>query len=181
MKTLFTFLLLFFYQSTLLAQQINKKTKLYVVKAIYTDSNLQPTGIFYSFNDSMFFVTNTKKKSKIIEGNFEIIAVPANNIKSLKLKRKGKTGKFAIAGALAGATTGIIMGQSKGDDDCITSYPCYTAQEKATILSILLVIPGTIIGSIIGAPYTTLKIDGKVENIELYREELEKYSIEQYE
>lgn len=181
MKTIFTIALLFIFQLSVNCQQIPEKFSIYKVKLQCFEKEKSIKGVFYDFNDSTIILIDTKSKDDIINYRVQFKKIPTSTINSMKVRRNGKVGTYAILGGLAGATTGIILGLAEGDDEPPCGWwsdgGCMTAGDKAALYGIPLFIVGGIIGAIAGIPNKNFEIQGKTENIIKNRKKFEKYSI----
>lgn len=79
-------------------------------------------------------------------------------IKVLKFRRKGATGRGAWIGAVSGAAVGLLIGFVDGDDQ--DGWFAMTAEQKAVGAGIGLAIPGTFVGMIIGSLPKRMVIKG---------------------
>ena len=105
-----------------------------------------------------------------------VALLKAEEIKVLKFRRKGAIGRGAWIGALGGAATGVIIGLADGDDEPEGWWDfTMTAEQKALAAGIVLVIPGTFVGMIIGALPKRFPIKGNADTYRTYLPEIEQY------
>mgnify|MGYP001552010241 CR=1 FL=1 len=105
-----------------------------------------------------------------------VAKLEGKEIKVLKFRRKGAIGRGAWIGALGGAATGVIIGLADGDDEPEGWWDfTMTAEEKALAGGIVLVIPGTFVGMIIGALPKRFVIKGDKESYLSQLPEIEQY------
>jgi len=112
--------------------------KLWVSKM---DKSKKAKGYLYEIEDSLITVMD-------FSGQGVYQKVDVQNIKEIKLRKRGKPMKGIFFGALVGFSMGAIIGYAAGDDQ--GSFSLFSAGEKAIIGGTLLVIPGAIIGGVIG-------------------------------
>jgi hypothetical protein len=146
-------------------EQPGKKQRPFVIRVTTNDSKAM-TGLLRSINDSQLVLLRSLKPAPSPVSAHDQFQIPAENIKSLTVRRKNSALKGALIGLGVGALTGIIVGLADGDDPVYTD-PVYdpfsaiavsisnsfamTAGEKAVVGGLVLGAGGAIIGTIIGA------------------------------
>ncbi len=84
------------------------------------------------------------------------LPINANAIENIVIQGKSSTLKGAVFGCVIGAGLGALFGYGEGDDP--EGWFSMSAEEKAKLYSILLSIPGAILGGMMGASYGDLEI-----------------------
>ena len=108
---------------------------------------------------------------------YKIWSVDVNRIKGIAYRRNNSVGTGALIGAgvgvLSGLAIGLIWKNSTSssslyslDDEVLMYYP-----------AMVLIIPGAIIGALIGSKYRVIKIEGKKTIYDNYKKELKDFSI----
>ena len=127
-----------------------QKTKIY--RAWITDTDgTTVSGALTSATEDGLVVLDWKNRDTVAE-------IEPGQIRVLKFRRKGATGRGAWIGAVSGAAAGILIGFADGDDE--EGWFAFTAEEKATAAGIGLAIPGTFVGMIIGSLPKRMVIKG---------------------
>lgn len=181
MKTIYLILIAILHISIGYSQKKPEKVKIFKTKIQCYENKKIIKGTFYSYDNLNIYLLDTKSKDDIINYRFQFIEIPVSTIKQIKVKRNGKLAYSCLLGVLVGGTTGAVIGYSQGDDEPPCGWfgdgGCMSAGDKAALLGIPLGLVGGIIGSIAGAKYTQLDIQGKEEHIQKYRKQLDQYSI----
>jgi hypothetical protein len=124
--------------------------------SVKTQDNRVINGSVYAVTDSQLI---------LIKSSGARYSIPAENIQSFTLRRKGSVGRGALIGFCAGALTGVIIGLASGDDKiqgpsdndpwgigaAVSNAFAMTAGEKAVAGGILLGSTGAVVGMLIGA------------------------------
>ena len=103
--TLLSILLLF--STGLYAQKSKNKNKAYKVWVSKVDKSKIIKGLLIDVNDESL---------KIIDKHSIEISIDASNIKTIKIRKKGKIGNGVLIGALTGLVTGGLIGLVSGDE-----------------------------------------------------------------
>ena len=141
----------------------------YKVWVTKMDKSSKAKGYITQIGDSSMIVTNLfTSDSKIIN---------VNVMDEIKFKRKGSFGRGILYGALAGLTTGAIIGFASGDDsNCFLL--CFSAEAKALFLGSALALPGAVIDGIIGHNMRIkIPIKGSQKAYDRQKEKLKKYKL----
>ncbi|OYT12143.1 MAG: hypothetical protein B6I18_01615 [Bacteroidetes bacterium 4572_112] len=108
---------------------------------------------------------------------YKIWSVDVNRIKAISYRRNNSIGNGALIGAGVGVLSGLAIGliwknstESSSpnylDDEVLIYYP-----------AMVLIIPGAIIGALIGSNYKTMTIEGQKTIYDNYKKELKDFSI----
>lgn len=97
--------------------------------------------------------------------------IKVEDIKYLEFRKKGSLGAGVIIGGFIGLGIGRIIGYASGDDD----NHGFTKRDKAFILGWLCILPGAVIGGIIGSVKVTIPIYGSQNNYKNQKARMEKY------
>lgn len=87
-----------------------------------------------------------------------------HNLAMVSLRRKGAVGRGALIGAVVGAGVGAIGGFASGDDPPGELFS-YSAGDKAGFLAILAVVPGALVGAIVGSSSQKFPVDGRKDGL----------------
>jgi hypothetical protein len=98
-----------------------------------------------------------------------LATLEGKEIKVIKFRRKGSAGRGAWIGALGGAAIGVILGLEEGDGLTMT------AEETALTAGLVMAIPGTFIGVIIGSLPKRFVIKGDNDAYLAQLPEIEQY------
>lgn len=123
--------------------------------------------IFQSLGDSTL---NLKRR----RSSEVLIRMPVEQLEFVRIRRKGKVGRGIVLGMLAGVATGIIWGQALGDDRK-GGLLSLTANTKSMVLGTVCIIPGAIIGAILGSGSKKIVLNKSVETYQAQRETLRQY------
>lgn len=162
-NVLFWFIIAFCFIQTY-AQNSNRERRVYKVWiALNNQEDLK--GYLTALNETSVV---------IVEGvGMEPKEIEISSIERLKFRSKGKIGRGIAIGAGAGLALGVIGGYSSGDDE--PGFLAFSAEEKAIGAGMTMLSMGAGVGAIIGALKTNFKLDGKLENYNRYRKEMNKY------
>jgi len=92
----------------------------------------------------------------------------------LKFRKKNAIGKGIGYGALLGFGFGAIIGLTSAKDNNVWEL---SAGERAVVLGIPMMIPGAILGALIGSAKVKIPINGKMDHYEKQRIKINKYSL----
>lgn len=123
--------------------------------------------IFQSLGDSTL---NLKRR----RSSEVLIRMPVEQLEFVRIRRKGKIGRGILLGMLGGIATGAIWGQALGDDRK-GGLLSLTADTKSTVLGTVCIIPGAIIGAILGSSSKKIVFNKSVETYQAQRETLRQY------
>jgi len=134
-------------------QEPEKVHKTFKVYKIYVDTmdNLRITGFLEDLDSTGITVAN-KTPIKATER----MMVPAENIKSIKMRRKGSVLKGAGYGLAVGIAAGAMTGSQASDESF------FSREASIAIGSIMFGSMGAITGAIIGSASKKMVIHGKV-------------------
>ena len=176
-KILFLFVFIYFIPHIINAQNDTIGKSNYRCIFILENSEKALRGEIYQVKDSfIFFKQYIIKSEKSAMSNFELVNIPVNKIKRIKVIKKGMPGKGLLIGGANGLVLGGAIGLVSGDDNPADLFPA-TAEEKAIAYGILLFIPGSIIGYIAGNAKLQMSINGNYENYLKREAQLIKFSI----
>ena len=96
-----------------------------------------------------------------------------DEIHTLEFRKKGNVGTGAIFGAITGFLVGGIIGIAQGDDP--PGIFSFSASTKGLVLGAVSILPGALIGGIIGTAKVKIPIYGSQKNYNAQRAQLEKY------
>jgi hypothetical protein len=164
-------ILLLIQTSKLKAQQLSKK-KVYKLKIIDKNESALK-GYLISVRDSTLHLNERLDGS----GAFE---VKTDQIKLIKVRRKGSIGKGIAIGAATGGVLGYIIGYaSYQEPDCTGTFFCFDygpESDGAAGMTLGILIGGTI-GGIVGGSSKKFEINGDQNSFELIKPELSKYQL----
>ena len=106
-----TFIILFCLISTHCLSQnpASHTAKLYRAKVV-TEDNKKYVGVIYALNESSISMTSLKlAKKKQLPSEQDALIIPASVIRIIKFKRAGAIGRSALAGALLGGVSGVVI------------------------------------------------------------------------
>jgi hypothetical protein len=159
------------------SQELPQKFKIFKAKVKLLNSKETIKGALFSLEDSSVTLITVFDKNCIKNGEYGIISVPINDIKIIKVRRLGKTGRSMAIGTAIGFGTAATIAILEGPDDCLKTDWCQDVGEKITMYSFLFVPPGLIIGTLIGAPSKKYGIYGNMNFYNEYKPKLIKYTI----
>lgn len=126
-------------------------------------------GVFHSVKDSSISIMSTYyNRRNPIELEFDI-----RNIEMLKVRRKGNVGIGIVLGAVSGAVIGGLIGHTYFNDQS-GNLTVLDDGFKTLMVGILGAGGGAVIGSLIGSIKVQYPINGKMENYEKFKADLEK-------
>ena len=180
-KTLTIVMVLLLVAPNICAQNKTKKIIVYKVWVTKMDGS-KVRGFFYAADAQGVTISKSKTPD---ESN--LLLVEAENIRLIKMRRKGAVGKGAGIGFLSGAAFGAIIGYASGDDglrctSTVIGTLCFegsTAGEKAIIEAIGLGIIGSGVGAIVGTSKKKIHIDGNIETYRIQLNSLTNYVLKQ--
>ncbi|MBL6964616.1 MAG: hypothetical protein ISR55_12395 [Bacteroidetes bacterium] len=132
-------------------------------------------GSLYQLNDSsMALVTN-----ELIKQNFycekESMMFKIDQVKMIKIRRKGSVEKGVLIGALSGVAIGAIWGIIEGSNK--PGQIQITVAERAALRGVTCMLPAAAIGALFGSISVEIPINGSQGTYEKNRKKLEKYSV----
>jgi len=138
---------------------------------IYQNSDLgMQRGILSGVNDSAISILVYKRDSRSsVEMDYNV-----RNINLIKLRAKHSKTTGAVIGVLLGVSIGAAIGFTYVDNNVDKGFLFYPGTEGVTVFSAL--IGGGIgigVGMLLGSIKTTYHINGKIENYNKYKKELE--------
>lgn len=128
-------------------------------------------GLYKLQDSSVLLIPKVIFRNKLYtEVTYMDIAI--DNIELIKVRRRGRVGRGAAIGAVSGFGMGFITGFFLSKD------AVYFSQVQAgAILGGLAVIPGVIIGTVIGTIQVKVTLNGSIETYNTKRTELQKYTM----
>jgi hypothetical protein len=150
-------LILLFIAPGLYCQNKTGKKKVYKVWVTKMDGS-KIYGFLFAANEQGISITETKS----LEG-LNSILVEVENIREIRVRRKGSVGRGAGWGAVSGAALGAIIGLASGDDPENQFLYSASAEEKAGVSAIVLGGIGGGFGAIIGTGKKKILIDGNTK------------------
>ncbi len=127
------------------------------------------TGVFHSVKDSSISIMSTYyDRRNPIELEFDI-----RNIEMLKVRRKGNVRMGIVVGAVSGAIIGGLIGFNYFNDES-GNLTLLSNESKTFMTGFLGAGAGALLGSLIGSVKVLYPINGKMENYEKFKADLEK-------
>jgi hypothetical protein len=129
-------------------------------------------GYLSSLSDTSVYVSSPRVKfNGYTNTNAHLGSISYKDISTIKIRRKGGTGRGMLVGAIIGAVVGAIGGSASGDDQrrgfgCFT---CGTARQKAEGFGIGLGLLGALVGGIIGSADKTFIIKNNKEKFDDFK------------
>ena len=165
--------------NSLNAQDTVPKIKIYRTWVYLKSEPFITEGVLYQVNDSSVSVSNSLVKKDYSRGSFKVENLHINDIETINIRKKNSVGKGVGFGAMAGFTTGAIIGWASGDDPPCSEMAClrYTAGQKAVISGIAIAFLGAGIGALIGSASIKIPINGSFSKYNRNKNKLRKYSI----
>lgn len=158
-------LILFFVAPELYSQDRTEKRKAYKIWVKKMDGS-KVNGYLYSTTEQGINISTSSSAEDL-----SLILIEAENIREIRLRRKGSVGRGLGIGFLGGALIGAIIGFADGDNDDKCS-PFFGGQictegkksgEKATELAVGLGIFGAGVGAVVGTGKKKFLIDGNTD------------------
>ena len=149
---------------------------------MYRYDNQKPVkGVIYETNDStiQFIEASNFVKNRLVQP-YNISVIPVTSIEKIKVRNRGAPVKGALMGAGVGAAIAATIAYADGDDQCDAGGWCffmYTAEEKAVIGATLGIIPGLLVGTLIGHSKTKFQINGDKNLYLAIRSKLNTYAL----
>ena len=151
------------YRTWVIQKQQNERGK--VIKIVNR-------GVLQELKDSSI-VVSPQYMSTTLSTDREI---PINSIESLKFRKKNLPGKGLLIGAISGFALGGLMGLASGDDHCDSwCFLTFTAEEKAVLFGVPLMVVGGFTGSILGSFRINIPLDGSQAAYKNQKNGLKKY------
>ena len=150
---------------------INYQPKLSVAEVSINFGNRKIYGSIYEIKDSSIVVSNSHRQRDYLRKSFQTKVINCSQIDVISVRHKNLG---ALYGALGGLLAGAIIGYAQGDDT--PGIMSFTATDKAILGGFLGVLPGTLIGGLIGSIKIKIPINGNFENFNKKKELLKKYS-----
>ena len=147
----------------------SQKTKIYRTWITLTDRTVVNGALTSASRDGLVVLD--------WENRDTVAQIEPVQIKVLRFRRKGATGRGAWIGAVSGAAAGILIGFIDGDDEA--GWFAMTAEQKAVGAGIGLAIPGTIVGMIIGSLPRRMVIKGDRDTYLALLPEIQEYVVQQ--
>ena len=174
MKKLFVFFLGLLLVQGLFAQEWSNKGYYKVwVELDYS----RMYGTIYQLQDSAILIGDLEWLKSGEEIPYRII--PVNAIDQINVRKKGSVGRGILIGAAAGFATGAILGLAEGDDAESSGWNFFsmTAEEKALGYGVLLAVPGSILGGLIGSTKIKIPLNRNLDTYQAQREKLKRYTL----
>lgn len=145
-----------------------KSNKDYKIWLYSNTGQLGNGDLLKALDDSIVLFKNYKKT------NLKSFAV--EDIKEIRLRRKSRVAAGMAFGAIGGFLSGLAIGYTQGDDKNAPSGPLnfsinFSKKEKGYFYGIVGIIPGALIGGLIGSIKLKIPING---NKSKYREAQDK-------
>ena len=166
---IFSTILFFAFLATGWSQNANveKKGIPYKVWISKMDSKQILKGYLYKLSEDSITLVRSLVADRF-QYNYQTIEI--ENVKTIKLRKKGKIIKGLIAGGLTGFSVGGLIGLFSGDDE--PGFVSFKAEQKAIFLGTTVAISGMIIGGgIAESKRIKIPINGSKS---IYKEELTK-------
>jgi len=151
------------------AQNKSNKIKDYKIWVILTNGT-QFRSVLYSADKEGIVI---KKKSST--DSLDLATINAENISSIKFRRKNSIGRGALIGGLSGVAVGAIAGFASGDDEA--GWFAFSAEEKAAAGAAVLGTLGAGLGALVGTSKKKITINGDIKNYERQLELIQSYSL----
>lgn len=176
-KQLIAIIILLFYCSyCLLAQEIPKPAKPYLVWVKLKDSHTLTKGIFHEITDSSILVSNPQLVPVNSDKKLSLTEYYFNKIDILKTRKASSRRNGALIGGslgfLGGAVPTIVIAAEE-----LGAYTAFPALNSGLIVGVF----GLVTGGLAGSVKDRIPIKGSFENFSLFRNALQKYSfVEEY-
>ena len=174
MKTLIILVLNIIFLIPTLGQETPDKFRIYKTKIRLLNEKKTVNGTLYTLNDSTIILLSTSNKDSIRYGDYKLLTTRISNIKVIKTRRKGRTGKSAAIGLGVGVAFGGILGYSTGDWN---SEPAGHPDSQAYFGATLFGLPCAAIGLIVGSLSNQYWIYGDLDKFATHRKKLNKFAI----
>jgi hypothetical protein len=146
-----------------------QKVKYYKARVtLNNDSRVK--GVLYAADEEGLILIDNKLLGTIM-------TVGYGDIELIKVRKRGRVGNSALIGGAGGTALGALIGFAGGDDPEDCWILCYTAEEKALMGAVALVIPGAGIGALIGTESKKFEINGDLKQYKRSLSELKKYAL----
>ena len=155
---------------------VNPKT--YITWIFLKDPPWKIKGCLYRVEDASLALLPRAILMQGYDSDQEFTMIKATQIDMVKIRRKGSIGKGVAIGALSGFAAGVILGLIEGDDQPSGSWDVinYTAEAKAIMYGTTFLIPGAIIGAVVGSIKIKIPIKGNTDTFNKNKQRLKKYS-----
>ena len=156
MKKIIVLFMLFWGWNQVIAQEkIETEFDLYKVKLSFNDkSQRMARGFFYSINDSVIILSDTRKKSDYQTGNYTTTEYPLDQIRKIKAnKLHGELGGLLIGSSVAGAIGYTEQWRIANDNFLISR------ETSSLIVGAGVGVVGAVFGSIVGKDVVSAKIN----------------------
>ncbi len=159
MKQTITFLLLavLYIYSAEAQQIISTPIKKLHKSELWTSEQDYLTGAIFELKDSSILFSNSLIKDDYYKGDYIVSRIIIEDIKFIKYKKAGTTGRGMVWGGLIGVSAGVAIGLIDGDDGM------FTAGEKAVVTGVSMGVFGGIIGGLIGGVKMVIPINGSMD------------------
>ncbi len=156
--------------------QSTEKRPMYRTWVELSNSEEKPTGLLYQVLDTSVIISENMIRADYNNKEIGQINIDYLQIKTIKVRRKGRVGRGMLIGAFAGAAFGVFLGSISQDDN---SYIGFSREEKMWLNGIGLGTTGMILGAIIGSAKIKIPIYGSKKVFQQEKEKLKMYSFSQ--
>lgn len=163
------------------AQEITSTKVAYYAWMYRYDDQKPVKGVIFETNDSTikFIEASNFIKNRVVIP-YTISVIPVTTIEKIRVRKRGAPLKGILVGGGVGAVVIGAISYADGDDECDAGGFCFlmfTAEEKAVFGATLGVIPGLIIGTIVGHSKRKFQINGDEAQYKTIRNELKPYAL----
>jgi hypothetical protein len=128
-------------------------------------------GALFELKDSYILFSNSLAKDDYYNGDYIVSKILIEEIKYIKYKLSGTTGRGMLWGAVIGVGTGITIGLIDGDDWL------FTRGEKAVSAGVSLGVIGALMGGLIGNIKIEIPINGSMDMYARKKKKLYKHTV----
>jgi hypothetical protein len=163
MRRVFILVLMCIGFGTVKAQDSVQEIKIYNARIIFkTDLLNSVRGTLYDVTDTSIVISPRILSKGFSEDNLYLKKVYYNDIKTIKIRKKGNMTEGLIFGALAGGLAGFFLGYSGGDEP--PGFISITAEGKGAALGLVGASLGGLIGLAIGSVSIKIPINGSLDS-----------------
>ncbi len=149
----------------------NQKIKICRIWVSLKSNPYKIKGVLYEVKDSSILVSNSALKKDYSMGQFEVVEIQISDIRKIKIRRENSVVNGIWIGALSGFVVGGTMGLMTDDSDYFSSEA--TAIYGGALFSVI----GAGVGGFLGLIQIGIPINGSMNNYNINKDKLRKYSI----
>ncbi len=153
-------------QDFIQAKDSNQKIKICRIWVSLKSNPYKIKGVLYEVKDSSILVSNSALKKDYSMGQFEVVEIQISDIRKIKIRRENSVVNGIWIGALSGFVVGGTIVLLEGDDVGLTiiAGPFFAAI-------------GVGVGGFLGLIKIGIPINGSMNNYNINKDKLRKYSI----